>query len=88
MNAKALQIKKRNKPKIILTERFTPNSNIEDFSYLYILINGSWRSDQEMKGENETWQKALQYHGIALPSEDNIFQYYCTLILYMLNSPQ
>ena len=87
-NAKALKINKRMKPKIILTERFTVNSNIEDFCYLFILLNGSWRSDNEMKAHKESWQQALEYHGLAVSVEDNIYQYYQTLIMYMLNSPQ
>lgn len=88
LNAKALKINLRTKPQIVLTERFTCTSNIEEFFYVYLMLNGSWRSDDEMKANQETWEKALEYHGLKIPDNDGMLSYYQFLIAYMINSPR
>ena len=87
-NSKALKIELRKVPKMVLTEKYQVNSNIEDFSYLYLLLSGTWRSDEEMKAGQETWQKALEFHGLSIPDDDGILQYYKALIKFMLESPR
>ena len=87
-NSKALKIELIRQPKIVLTEKYQINSNIEDFSYLYILLSGTWRSDEEIKAGQDTWQKALEFHGLSFPENDHIFQYYKLLIKFMLDSPR
>ena len=84
-NAKALKCIRRTKPKIIITEKFSCSSNIEEFAYVYLLLSGSWRSDDEMKAGQTTWMKALEYHGLSLPDDDEVMKYNRLLIKYMLN---
>ena len=84
-NAKALQCIRR-KPKIIITEKFSYTSNIEEFAYVYLLLNGAWRSDEEMKAGKNSWMEALEYHGLCLPDDDEIMKFNRLLIKYMLNS--
>ena len=86
MQAKALKCKKRGNPKIIITEQFNNISNIEEFAYVYLLISGCWRSDEEMKANKNTWMEALEYHGIDFPDDDETNKYNRLLIMYMLNS--
>lgn len=87
-NARALKINLRTKPQIILTERFSCTSNIEEFSYVYLMLSGSWRSDEEMKAGQNSWIKALEYHGLSLPCNDGMLQYFQLLIKFMINSPR
>ena len=87
-NAKALEIKLRTVPRIILTEKYNITSNIENFCYLYLLLSGSWRSDDELKSGQSSWIKALEYHGLSVPDNDSVFAYYKLLISYMLDSPR
>ena len=87
LHAKSLAYFLRLKPQMILTNKFSVYSDIEDFCYAFILLNGSWRSDEEMKANQESWQKALEYHGLSLPENDDIYKYYCNLIEFMLDSP-
>lgn len=53
-----------------------------------MMLNGSWRSDDEMKANQETWEKALEYHGLKIPDNDGMLSYYQLLIAYMINSPR
>lgn len=53
-----------------------------------MMLNGSWRSDDEMKANQETWEKALEYHGLKIPDNDGMLSYYQLLIDYMINSPR
>ena len=86
-DAKVLKCTLRMKPQIVLTDRFSVSSSIEEFCYFYILLNGTWRSDEEMKSDQDSWQKALVYHGLSVPEIDSVYQYYCKLIEFMLTSP-
>ena len=87
-NSKALKVEKRAKPQIILTERFSITSNINEFCFLKTLLAGCWRSDEEIKSQQENWHKSMEYHGLSIPEEDYIYQYYKNLIIYMLESPR
>ena len=83
--AKALKISIR-KPKIIITEKFGCNSDIEEFAYAYLLLSGSWRSDDEIKAGKKTWVEALEHHGLCLPDDDDVTKFNKLIVKYMLNS--
>ena len=86
--AKSLICKRRSNPQIVITERFNCSSNMEDFYYTYLLLSGSWRSDEEMKANKDSWAKALEFHGISIPDDDQLLHYYKLLIKYMIASPR
>lgn len=85
---RVLQISLKEKPQIVLTERFTCISNIEDFAYVYIMLSGSWRSDDEKKAGQETWLKAQEFQGLTIPNNGGMLQYYQHLIKYRIESPR
>ena len=87
-NAKALICKLRKKPKIVITEKFTLDSGIQNFAYTYLLVNGSWRSDEEMKAGNINWISAVFYHGLYIKISQEETMFHQLLINYMLNSPR
>lgn len=73
---------------IVLTERLTCASNIEEFCYVYLLLNASWRSDEEMKVEHVAWLIALEFHGLSLPAAADVLLYYQLLSKLMFISPR
>ena len=50
------------------------------------MLNGSWRSDEEMRAGQNSWIDALEYHGLILPDDDERLKFNHLLISYMLNS--
>ena len=87
-DAKSLIYKRRSTPQIVISERFSCSSNMEDFYYTYLLLSGSWRSDEEMKTNKDSCAKALEFHGISIPDDDQLLHYYKLLIKYMIASPR
>lgn len=87
-HARALNCSLRETPKIILTEKFAFTNDAELFCYVFLLLHGCWRSDEEMRAGCSSWLEALSYHGLAVPQLPEICTYQCRLIDYMLESPR
>ena len=85
-HARALDCTLRGVPKIILTEKFAFSGDPESFCYAFLLLDGCWRSDTEVRGTGESWLAALQYHGLARRELPDIPIYQYRLIDYMLES--
>ena len=85
-NAAALQCALRDSPKIVLTDKLTFATDPNTVAYAWLLLNGCWRSDDEILAGQASWVDALTYHGLCRPSTLPIVQQ--TLVDYMLDSPR
>ena len=88
LHARALNCSLRSVPKIILTEKFVFTGDPELFCYVFLLLHGCWRSDDEIRAGRSSWLAALFYHGLAVPQVPEICTYQCRLIDYMLECPR
>ena len=85
-SACALRCSLRSRPLIVLTDKFTLGSDPESVAYAWLLLNGCWRTDDEIRADCASWTEALHYHGLA-PEQDVTFHpVYCRLIDYMFTS--
>ena len=85
-SALSLRCTLRVAPRIILTDKFSLCSDPDAIAYAWLLLNGSWRSDDEMRAGCDSWTDALIHHGLAPDVHFTRHPVYCRLIDYMLAS--
>ena len=85
-NARALKCTLRATPKIVLTDKLTFATDINVISYIWLLLNGSWRSDTEIAAGCDSWVAALAYHGLSSPMIAELYQAHVNMLDYMLQS--
>ena len=85
-HARALKCTLRATPKIVLTDKLTFATDINVISYIWLLLNGSWRSDREMAAGCDSWVAALAHHGLSSPIVAELYQAHVNLLDYMLQS--
>ena len=85
-SALSLRCTLRTTPMIILTDKFSLYSNPDAIAYAWLLLNGSWRSDDELRAGCPSWTAALAHHGLAPDPQFTNHPVYCRLIDYMLAS--
>ena len=83
-DAAALKCALRSSPKIVLTDKLTFATDPNRVAYAWLLLNGCWRSDEEILAGQASWTDALTYHGLCRPSTLPIVQQ--SLVDYMLES--
>ena len=84
--ARALKCTLRGRPKIVLTDKLTFATDINVISYIWLLLNGAWRSDAEIIAGRDSWVAALDYHGLSSPTIAQLYQAHTNLLDYMLQS--
>ena len=84
--ARALHCTLRASPKIVLTDKLTISSDINVVAYVWLLINGSWRSDDEILAGCDSWIASLAYHGLNSPAISELQLAHITLLDYMFQS--
>ena len=85
-SALSLRCTLRMTPKIILTDKFSLYTNADSIAYAWMLLNGSWRSDDELRAGCPSWTAALAHHGLSPDPQFTSHPVYCRLIDYMLAS--
>ena len=84
--ARALNCRLRNEPRIVIVPKFGLSTNSETLAYAFLLLQGCWRSDLELKAGQDSWGAAFRYHGLAPPDVPEMFTHSFRLLQYMLTS--
>ena len=86
-NAKHLVAIRRKKPAIVVLNKYHLGSNREHYCFHVIFLSGCWRSDEEIKSNCDSYEKAANYHGVfADQNYSEIDQFFKSYIEYMVKS--